>query len=96
MREMKILFSQMKKAYLDKYLGVDITHIDHTTFGMTQPVLMERILSLLGLKEGRTNQKCTPVGKPLLNKDFNDVERKYKWNYRPVIGIFIDLLDWKC
>ena len=60
---------------------------------MTQLFLIEIILSLLGLEDGRTNQKCTTVGKPLSNKDLNSVERKYKRNYRSAIGTLTYLTE---
>ena len=72
---------------IDKYLGVDIKKIDDTSFEMTQPFLIERITSLLGIDNGRTHDKHTPVGKPLLNKDLNGVDRKYTWKYRSAIGM---------
>ena len=66
---------------IDKYLGVDIKKIDGTSFKMTQPFLTERIISLLGIDNGRTHDKRTPVGKPLLNKDLNGVDRTQTWKY---------------
>ena len=75
------------KGSIDKYLGVDINQLDDSSFEMTQPFLIERVLSLLGIGKGKTNEKCNPVGKPLLNKDLNGVDRKYKWNYRSAVGI---------
>ena len=80
-------FAFTDEGSIDKYLGVDIHQLDNENFEMTQPFLIERILSLLGLDRGRTNEKCNPVGKPLLNKDLNGVERKYSWNCRSAIGI---------
>ena len=72
---------------IDKYLGVDINQLDDSSFEMTQPFLIERVLSLLGISKRKTNEKCNPVGKPLLNKDLNGVDRTYKWNYRSAVGI---------
>lgn len=45
------------------------------------------ILNFLGLENGKTHEKLTPVGKPLLNKDLGGVERKYDWNYCGAIGM---------
>ena len=69
-------FSQMKVA-LTSIFGVDIKKIDDTFFEMTQPFLIKIIISLLGIDNGRTHGKHTPIGKPLLNKDLNGVDRKY-------------------
>ena len=69
------------------YLGVEITQLDAKSFELTQPFLCERIVKFLGLENARSNDKLTPVGKPLLNKDLNGVARKYDWNYRGAIGM---------
>ena len=71
----------------DKYLGVDIAQVDKNSFEMSQPFLIDRIVKLLGLENAKHNEKFTPVGKPLLNKDPDGVERKYSWNYRGAIGM---------
>jgi hypothetical protein len=80
-------FAFTDEGSIDKYLGVDIKKIDDTSFEMTQPFLIERITALLGIDNGRTHDKLTPVGKPLLNKDLNGVDRKYTWQYRSAIGM---------
>ncbi len=49
--------------------------------------MIERIAKFLGIDNGRTNEKLTPVGKPLLNKDLNVVSRKYDWEYHGAIGM---------
>jgi hypothetical protein len=72
---------------IDKYLGVDIRKVDEDSFEMSQPFLIQRITSLLGIDNGRTNKKLTPVGKPLLNKDTDGEPRKYDWSYRGAIGM---------
>ena len=72
---------------IDKYLGVNIEQLDGESFALTQPFLIDRICCALGINDGKTNEKQTPVGKPLLNKDLNGVARKYDWNYRGVIGM---------
>ena len=54
---------------------------------MSQPFLIDRIVKLLGLENAKHNEKLTPVGKPLLNKDLDGVERKYSWNYRGAISM---------
>ena len=72
---------------IDKYLGVNIRQIDKDSFELTQPFLIERITTFLGIADGKTNEKLTPVGKPLLNKDLFGVPRKYDWEYRGAIGM---------
>jgi hypothetical protein len=39
----------------------------------------------------KINEKLTPVGKPLLNKDFQGVPRKYDWEYPGAIGMLMYL-----
>jgi hypothetical protein len=75
------------KGSIDKYLGVDIKQIDSKSFKLSQPFLIKRITKLLGIENGRTNEKLTPVGKPLLIKDLDRAPHKYDWNYRGAIGM---------
>ena len=70
-------FVLQDEGSIDKYLGVNIRQIDKDSFELTQPFLIERITSFLGIADGKTNEKLTPVGKPLLNKDLLGVPRKY-------------------
>ncbi len=65
------------KGSIDKYLGVNIKQIDANTFELAQPFLIEQITTFLGIADGKTNKKLTPVGKPLSNKDLQGVPRKY-------------------
>ena len=80
-------FKFTDEGSIDKYLGVDINQIDDKSFELTQPFLIERIIKFLGLENGKTHEKLTPVGKPLLNKDLDGALRKYDWNYRGAIGM---------
>ncbi len=75
------------KGPIDKYFGVDIRQLDESSFELTQPFLIKQITKFLGLKNRKTNEKLTPVGKPLLNKDLDGVPRKYDWEYRGAIGM---------
>jgi hypothetical protein len=72
---------------IDRYLGVDIRQQNESSFELTQPFLIEQITKFLGLKNGKTNEKLTPIGKPLLNKDLDGVPQKYDWGYRGAIGM---------
>jgi hypothetical protein len=80
-------FKLQDEGSIDKYLGIEISQIDDTSFQLTQPFLIERVTQLLGIDQGRTNERLTPVGKPLLNKDLDGVPRKYDWEYRAAIGM---------
>jgi len=58
--------------------------------------LIEQITTFLGIADGKTNEKLTPVGKPLLNKDLQGVPRKYNWEYRGAIGMLMYLTGMQC
>ena len=77
-------------------MGVDIAKLDGNSFQLTQPFLIERITQFLGLDQGKTNEKLTPVGKPLLYKDLDGVPQKYAWDYRAAIGMFTYLTGSVC
>jgi hypothetical protein len=49
--------------------------------------LIERITKFLGIDNGKTNEKWTSVGKPLLNKDLDGILQKCDWEYRGAIGM---------
>jgi hypothetical protein len=77
---------------IDKFLGIEIEHLDDKRFELKQPFLIERICRTLGLIDNEWdvvgNSKSTPVGKPLLNKDLEGKPRKLKWNkYRTAVGM---------
>jgi hypothetical protein len=61
-------FDLVNQGSIDKYLGLLIRDIDLSTFEMSQPFLIQRILDFLSLDENKTKGKETPVGKPLLNR----------------------------
>jgi hypothetical protein len=74
-------FAMQDKGSINKYLGVDIAKLDGNSVQLTQPFLIKRITQFLGLDQGKTNEKLTSVGKPLLNKDLDGVPQKYEWDY---------------
>jgi hypothetical protein len=85
-------FVLQDEGLIDKYLCVNIRQIDKDLFELTQPFLIERITSFLGIVNGKKNEKLTPVGKPLLNKDLLGVPWKYDWEYCGAIGMLTILL----
>ena len=76
---------------IDKFLGIDIWHLSKNEFEIVQPFLIDRTVTLLGLTNNKfdvsTNSKATPVGKPLLIKEFEGKLRKLKWKYRTAVGM---------
>ncbi len=80
-------FTLQDKGSIDKYLGVNISKLDDNSFQRTQPFLIKHITQLLGIDQGKTNEKLTPVIKPLLNKELDGVPRKYERDYQAAIGM---------
>ena len=80
-------FVLQDEGSINKYLGVNIKQIYANAFELLQPFLIKRITTFLGISDGKTNEKLTPVEKPLLNKDLQGVPRKYDWEYRGAIGM---------
>jgi hypothetical protein len=54
-------FVLQDKGSIDKYLGVNIRKMDKDLFDFTQPFLIWRITSFLGIADGKTNEKLTPA-----------------------------------
>ena len=56
---------------INKFLGIEITQLDDKRFKISQPFLIDRIISFLNIDTNDygmdTNAKSTPVGKPLLH-----------------------------
>ena len=73
---------------ITKYLGVDVNKQADSSFELTQPFLIQRIIDLLGLeRDSRLNSKPTPATKPLLHKDIDGEGRHNSWSYRKAIGM---------
>ncbi len=70
-------FVLQDEGSIDKYLGVNIRQIDKDSFKLSQPFLIKRITGFLGIADGKTNAKFTPVRKPLLKKGLLGVPWKY-------------------
>ena len=70
------------KGDVNKFLGIEITHNEDSSFEMSQPFLIDRILSLLGLGDNNFDTSTTtPVSKALLHKDMDGKPCKLSWNY---------------
>ena len=77
---------------IDKFLGIEIQHYDDGSFELSQPHLIQRIVSEIGLgddsKWGQAaKSRSTPADKAILSKDSNGIKRKYTWKYRTAIGM---------
>ena len=85
------LFMLTDEGDIDKFLEIEIDHLDEKIFKISQPFLIDRIISFLNIDTNDfglgTNSKSTPVGKPLLHKDLSGKPRKENWNYRTSVGM---------
>ena len=65
---------------INKFLGIEITQLDDKKFKISEPYLTDQIISFLKIDtidhKVETNEKSTPVGKPLLHKDLSGNTRK--------------------
>ncbi len=89
-------FILQDEGLIDKYLWVSITQLNDSSFNLKQPFLIKCITACLSIVKGQTNERDTPVGKPLYNKDLNGVPHKYNWEYRGAIGMLTYLTGSVC
>jgi hypothetical protein len=83
-------FILTKEGTLDKFLGVDIQKVGVDGFELSQPFLIDCLVSFV--EDGceldlNAKEPPTPVGKPLLHKDENGKVRKHTWNYGTAVGM---------
>ena len=68
------------KGDINKFLGIEITHLDENVFKISLPFMIDRIISFLNIDTNEygigANFKSTPVGKPLLHRDLSGKPRK--------------------
>ena len=78
-------FTLTDQGYIDQFLGIEINHLNEMIFKISQPFMIDRIISFLNIDTNDfglgTNSKSTSVGKPLLHKDLSGNPRKENWNY---------------
>ena len=91
MKNLPERFVLTDKGDINKFLCIEITHIDENRFKSPQPFSIERIIYLLNIDINYyvmdTNSKSTPVDKPVLQKDLSVKQRKQAWNYRKLVGM---------
>ena len=84
-------FRLTDKGGVNKFLGVEITHLDDNSFELSQPFLTDRILNFPGLcnNEFETDaySTYTLVAKGLLYRDLDGKVQKYTWKYRTAVGM---------
>ena len=84
-------FTLNDEGDIDKLLGIEINHLGEKRFKISQPFMIDIIISFLNIYTNefglRTNSKSTPVGKPLLHKDLSGKPRKENCNYQTSVGM---------
>ena len=84
-------FKLTDEGDVHKFLGIEITWFDSSSFELSQPFLIDRLLQFLGLCnnsfETDANSLSTPVAKGLLHCDLVGKPRKYKWKYSMAVGM---------
>ena len=76
---------------INKFLGIEITQLDDKRFKISQPFLIDRVISFLNIDTDDyvmdKNEKSTPIGKPLMHKDLSGKPCKENWNYKTAVGM---------
>jgi hypothetical protein len=84
-------FKLTDEGGVNKFLGIEITKLDSSSFELAQPYLINRLLQFLGLCNNSfeidANSSSTPVAKGLLHRDLACKPRKYNWKYRTAVGM---------
>ena len=84
-------FKLTDEGNVNKFLGIEITPIDSSSFELSQPFLFNRLLQFLGLCnnsfETDANSSSTPVAKGMLHRDLVGKLRMYKWKYWTSVGM---------
>jgi hypothetical protein len=78
-------FNLTSEGDVGAFLGIDITRNADNFLELTQPGLIQKIISTCGL-ESESNEHQTPAA-TILHSDPSGPPREHSWNYRAVIGI---------
>ena len=85
-KELSLNFEITDEGEVDEYLGVKIEVLKDKRVKMSQPFLIDQILSGLGFNE-RTKPKKTPaVSSKILHQDKGGEKMQTTWEYRRIIG----------
>eukprot|EP00978_Attheya_sp_CCMP212_P031932 scaffold122559_cov58-Attheya_sp.AAC.2 len=71
---------------ISDYLGVKVEKLDNGTMTLTQPHLIDQIISDLGLKDNTKTKELPALSSRVLNKDVDGLPFKETWNYRSLVG----------
>ena len=79
------------KKYLNKFIGIENTHIDEKRFKVSHTFLIGRIISILNIDTNDygmdTNAKSPPVRNPLLHKHLSGKTCKDVRKYQMEVGM---------
>ncbi len=88
-------FFLMDEGSINMFLGLEIKHLCPKEFEISQPFLIDHIVTFLGIKsqeyEVHCNNKFTPAAAQVLNRDVHGKPRKKSWKYRTAVGMMFYL-----
>ena len=86
-------YKMTDEGTMEEYLGILITHNEDGTYRMSQPHLIDRIISSVpSMKDARSATTPASAG-CILTKDIDGERRKEHWSYRSVIGMLNYLVN---
>eukprot|EP00978_Attheya_sp_CCMP212_P044563 scaffold314436_cov35-Attheya_sp.AAC.1 len=71
---------------ISDYLGVKVEKLADGTMTLTQPHLIDQIISDLGLKDNTKTKDLPALSSRVLNKDVDGLPFKETWNYWSLVG----------
>ena len=83
-------FNLTDEGSIDKFLGVEITDRPNGEFEMSQPHLISRIVTFLGLDvlgDQVQHRDRVPATSSILNNDLEGKPRKKSWKYQNAVGM---------
>ena len=93
-------FKLTDEGGVNNFLGGEITCLNDNSFKISQPFLINRILTFLSLcnNEFKTdaNSTSTPVAKGLFHCGLDRKGRKYTWKYCTAVGMLSYLQNTRC
>ena len=90
-------FVLIEEGDVNKFLGIEITHNEDSSFEMSQRFLIDPLLSLLGLGNNEFDTSpTTSVDKGLLHRDLAGKPRKLSWKYCTAVGTMSYLQGHTC
>ena len=85
------IFIFTDKGDVNMFLGIEINKNKDSSFELSQPFLIDRLLSVLGLSnnefETNPNMSSTPVAKGLLHRYLSVKPLKLSWKYCTDVGL---------